>query len=160
MSKMRGCYPGLRGLLLRGREIKPPSPCPPPTLTRNPNADLLLQQICRGGSKGIDEAQNIYSQWEKLPWASLTSEINDSANRKPLRRGQNDQTSECFHPEGLPAASGCSEPWQGCLCPPGSDHTASRPQDPNSPSHSHRHSFQAASQSWAHVRPEPGGPSS
>lgn len=48
------------------------------------------------GGRGIDGAQGIYSQWETPPWASLTPEINDSSNRKPLRRGQNDPLESAF----------------------------------------------------------------
>ena len=90
MSKLTGYCLGLRGLLLRGREPKPPGPGPPLTPLGIPDTDLLLWRISRGGGRGIDDAQSIHSQWRKLPWASLTPEINDSVNRKPLRRGQRD----------------------------------------------------------------------
>lgn len=104
VSKPIGCSLGA----CRGFSVLPPASArregtkatltlalPPPPLGI-PDTDLLLQQISMDGSRGIDGAHSIYSQWEKPPWASLTPEINDSVNRKPLRHSRNDPLESAF----------------------------------------------------------------
>lgn len=79
----------------------------------------------------------------KLPWASLTPEVNDSGHRNPLGRSWNDPLERTCGANG----SHCCEHRQGYLCSMGSRHTACRPQDPNSPNHSHQQLYQGAG-SW------------
>lgn len=73
----------------------------------------------------------------KLPWVSLTPEINDSTHRKPLGRGWNDPLESAFTLTCGVSGSHCCEPRQGYLCSTGvKSHSLPRPQDPNSPNHS------------------------
>lgn len=162
MSKPIGCslgacrgfsIPPLPSLCQEGGNQSHPDSCPSPPPLGIPDTDLLLQQISMDRSRGIDGAQSIYSQEEKLPWASLTPEINDSVDRKPLRHSWNDPLESAFT---LRNRRCWRQHEPGCLCRAGSHHRAPRP--PAAHPTGTNNSTKGASQPWAHVQQQPGSP--
>lgn len=91
----RGLQHPTTNLHCEGGNQSYPGPCPPPGPLGIPDTDLLLQQISRVRA---EESMMLraFTASGKLPWASLTPEINDSANRKPLRCGWNDPLESAF----------------------------------------------------------------